>query len=56
MADDQQFIAYMQAFEKSTEHLGSCPACQKGDPCRIGEPIHADFEAKQDAWTKKVGR
>ncbi|WP_329623388.1 hypothetical protein OG357_25655 [Streptomyces sp. NBC_01255] len=53
---DPEFIAYMRAFEESTKHLGSCPACQKGDPCKSGAPIHADFETKQDAWEAKSTR
>ncbi|MEU0631061.1 hypothetical protein [Streptomyces sp. NPDC005989] len=54
MSRDQMFIAYMKAFEASTTHVGACTACQNYQPCATGAPIHADFFARQDAWTKRV--
>ncbi|MFE9222992.1 hypothetical protein ACFYN3_42990 [Streptomyces lavendulae] len=54
MTRDEQFIAYMKAFEASTGHLGSCADCQEDAPCEIGEEIHADFIAQQDAWNART--
>ncbi len=51
---DEQFIAYMKAFEASTGHLGCCAACQADEPCEVGEEIHADFIAQQDAWNART--
>ncbi|MFF3731343.1 hypothetical protein ACFYXM_13740 [Streptomyces sp. NPDC002476] len=51
---DNEFIAYMQAFEASTTHLGACTACQDDQPCTDGAPTHAEFIARQDAWTNRV--
>ncbi|OKJ33205.1 hypothetical protein [Streptomyces sp. CB01580] len=51
---DNEFIAYMQAFEASTTHLGACTACQDDQPCDVGEPVHSEFIARQDAWTNRV--
>ncbi|MCX5159982.1 hypothetical protein OOK39_11930 [Streptomyces sp. NBC_00264] len=54
MPSDPEFIAYMRAFEASTTHVGACTACQNDQPCKTGRPIHAEFIARQDAWTKRV--
>ncbi|TSB28284.1 hypothetical protein [Streptomyces benahoarensis] len=54
MSRDDEFIAYMRAFEASMTHLGSCAACQNDQSCDAGQPIHADFMARQDAWSERV--
>ncbi|WP_405743196.1 hypothetical protein OG422_14405 [Streptomyces sp. NBC_01525] len=54
MSRDDEFIAYMRAFEASTTHLGSCAACQNGQPCTTGAPIHAEFTTRQDTWNARV--
>ncbi|MFB6860480.1 hypothetical protein ACFCZQ_09285 [Streptomyces virginiae] len=54
MERDEQFIAYMKAFEASTKHLDGCPACQAAEPCETGDPVHADFIAQQDAWNART--
>ncbi|MER5610763.1 hypothetical protein [Streptomyces sp. NPDC002215] len=54
MSRDQMFIAYMKAFKASTTHIGACTACQNDQPCDAGQPIHADFIARQDAWNERV--
>ncbi|MFF1914520.1 hypothetical protein ACFVYE_23480 [Streptomyces sp. NPDC058239] len=54
MSRDEEFIAYMRAFEASTTHLGSCAACQNDQPCTDGAPIDAEFIARQDAWNERI--
>ncbi|MFF2957909.1 hypothetical protein ACFVT1_03070 [Streptomyces sp. NPDC057963] len=54
MSHDEEFIAYMKAFEASTKHLGACTACQNDQPCTEGAPIHAEFIARQNAWNERV--
>ncbi|MFD9815027.1 hypothetical protein [Streptomyces sp. NPDC059080] len=54
MSRDELFIAYMQAFEASTTHLGACTACQNDQPCTTGAPIHAEFITRQDAWNVRA--
>ncbi|MFE9481891.1 hypothetical protein ACFYNM_25190 [Streptomyces spororaveus] len=54
MERDEQFIAYMKAFEASTRHLGGCAACQAEVSCETGETVHADFIAQQDAWNART--
>ncbi|MFE7428263.1 hypothetical protein [Streptomyces sp. NPDC057545] len=51
---DELFIAYMRAFKASTKHVGACTACQNDQPCDAGEPIHAEFITRQDAWTNRL--
>ncbi|MGW1347692.1 hypothetical protein ACWCQE_00260 [Streptomyces sp. NPDC002409] len=51
---DNEFIAYMRAFEASTTHVGACTACQNDQPCPVGDPIHAEFIARQDAWNRRL--
>ncbi|MEU8525191.1 hypothetical protein AB0C77_06250 [Streptomyces sp. NPDC048629] len=51
--EDPEFMAYMEAFMASTQHLGGCSACQEEQPCGVGEPIHAEFIARQDAWMER---
>ncbi|AUY51921.1 hypothetical protein [Streptomyces sp. CB01881] len=53
---DQQFIAYMEAFQAAIEHAAACEPCQNDQPCAAGDPIHADFCAKQDAWEDRQRR
>ncbi|TDU67085.1 hypothetical protein [Streptomyces sp. KS 21] len=47
---DPVYGRYMQAFSASTKHTGSCTACQSGQVCEAGAPIHAAFAAAQDAY------
>ncbi|WP_405750993.1 hypothetical protein OHA19_19730 [Streptomyces sp. NBC_00012] len=54
MARESEFIAYMEAFEASTTHVGACTACQNDQPCTAGQPIHAEFIARQNTWTKRL--
>ncbi|MFD9814485.1 hypothetical protein [Streptomyces sp. NPDC059080] len=54
MSRDEEFIAYMRAFEASMTHLGSCAACQNDQPCDVGRPIHAEFITRQDAWNVRA--
>lgn len=54
MSRDSEFIAYMKAFEASTKHVGACAACQDDRPCTVGAPVHAEFIARQNAWTKRI--
>ncbi|MFE2127841.1 hypothetical protein [Streptomyces amritsarensis] len=54
MERDEQFIAYMKAFEASSTHFGDCAACQADEPCETGKPLHADFIAQQDAWNART--
>lgn len=50
---DEQFIDYMKSFEASTTHYGQCTPCQNDEACATGEPIHQDFNAKQDAYQSR---
>ncbi|WP_327328717.1 hypothetical protein OG735_41360 (plasmid) [Streptomyces sp. NBC_01210] len=40
----------MKAFQDSTEHLGGCTACEDGQECVAGAPIHERFARLQDAY------
>ncbi|MGV9758579.1 hypothetical protein ACWDUC_22495 [Streptomyces tricolor] len=50
---DDLFVRYMKAFEDSTTHLGGCAACQAGEPCEVGAPIHERFARLQDAYNNR---
>ncbi|MFJ9826025.1 hypothetical protein ACIRSU_16870 [Streptomyces sp. NPDC101160] len=52
--DDPLFIAYMRSFEASVTHAGACLDCQEERPCAVGDPIHTEFTALQDAWTERA--
>ncbi|MFI5672202.1 hypothetical protein [Streptomyces sp. NBC_01001] len=47
---DPLYVRYMEAFSASTLHTRSCTACQNGQVCTAGAPIHAAFAAAQDAY------
>ncbi|MFD5513182.1 hypothetical protein ACFWIB_36280 [Streptomyces sp. NPDC127051] len=48
--NDPVYGRYMQAFSVSTLHTRSCTACQNGQVCEAGAPIHQAFAAAQDAY------
>lgn len=50
---DDLYVRYMKAFEDSTEHTTTCAACQAGQPCVQGEPIHEKFARLQDAYLRR---
>ncbi|MFI7178964.1 hypothetical protein [Streptomyces spororaveus] len=47
---DPLYVRYMEAFSASTLHTRSCTACQNGQVCAAGAPIHTAFAAAQDAY------
>ncbi|MFF8717509.1 hypothetical protein ACF07T_39855 [Streptomyces sp. NPDC015184] len=47
---DDLYTRYMKAFSDSVEHTTSCPACQAGQPCADGAPVHGRFAQLQDAY------
>ncbi|MEU3620103.1 hypothetical protein ABZ725_48670 [Streptomyces sp. NPDC006872] len=47
---DGLFVRYMKAFEDSTEHTSNCVACQDGQECVAGAPVHERFARLQDAY------
>jgi len=47
---DGLFVRYMKAFEDSAEHTTNCEACQAGQDCTDGAPIHERFARLQDAY------
>ncbi|MFI1839501.1 hypothetical protein [Streptomyces olivaceoviridis] len=53
---DDLFVRYMRAFQDSTEHVNGCGACQTGEDCRVGAPIHERFARLQDAYTARQSK
>ncbi|WP_327310068.1 hypothetical protein OG730_43650 (plasmid) [Streptomyces sp. NBC_01298] len=47
---DPVYIRYMETFSASTLHTRDCTACQHGQPCAVGAPIHTVFAKAQDAY------
>ncbi|MFD4866898.1 hypothetical protein [Streptomyces sp. NPDC058412] len=47
---DPLYVRYMEAFSASTLHTRDCTACQNGQHCAVGAPIHKAFAAAQDAY------
>ncbi|MEU8512062.1 hypothetical protein AB0C76_10795 [Kitasatospora sp. NPDC048722] len=56
LPSDPLFIAYMTVFQTAAEHLLACEECQAARPCPVGDPLHADFLAKQAAWENQQYR
>ncbi len=52
MADDL-FQRYMKAFRASNAHTDGCAACQNGQSCRTGAPLHERFARLQDAYVTR---
>lgn len=47
---DPLYVSYMEAFSASTLHTRDCTACQNGEHCAVGAPIHKVFATAQDAY------
>ncbi|MEW2527533.1 hypothetical protein [Streptomyces sp. NPDC047071] len=47
---DDLYVRYMAAFRAATEHTVNCSACQAGQDCEAGAPLHARFARLQDAY------
>ncbi|WP_329449315.1 hypothetical protein OG906_42810 (plasmid) [Streptomyces sp. NBC_01426] len=47
---DPLYVSYMEAFSASTLHTRDCTACQNGEHCAVGAPIHKAFAKAQDAY------
>jgi predicted aldo/keto reductase-like oxidoreductase len=50
---DDLYVRYMKAYSASTEHSSDCAACQAGQECPVGAPIHERFARLQDAYTTR---
>ncbi|GAA1924051.1 hypothetical protein [Streptantibioticus ferralitis] len=53
---DDLYVRYMEAFSASSEHTTNCPACQAGESCVQGEPIHERFARFQDAYNERQSK
>ncbi|QIB49494.1 hypothetical protein [Streptomyces aureoverticillatus] len=55
-AVDDLYVRYMKAFNASAEHTGGCAACQAGQDCVAGAPIHERFARLQDAYAARQSK
>ncbi|MFI1293367.1 hypothetical protein ACH4VM_33820 [Streptomyces sp. NPDC020792] len=53
---DDLYVRYMQAFRDATEHTAGCAACQAGQDCPGGAPIHERFARLQDAYRESQSK
>ncbi|MGW1620966.1 hypothetical protein [Streptomyces sp. NPDC002172] len=53
---DDLFVRYMKAFADSEEHTTGCAACQAGQPCTEGAPLHERFAGLQDAYHERQSK
>ncbi|MFI9311373.1 hypothetical protein [Streptomyces triculaminicus] len=50
---DDLYIRYMKSFQDSTAHTADCPACQIGQDCSDGAPVHERFARLQQAYRQR---
>ncbi len=50
---DDLYVRYMQAFQDSEQHTSGCTACQSGQECTAGAPLHERFARLQDAYMRR---
>ncbi|GAA3381191.1 hypothetical protein GCM10020367_71500 [Streptomyces sannanensis] len=53
---DDLYRRYMKAFQDSTNHTNDCAACQAGQDCPEGAPIHQRFARLQDAYRARQSK
>ncbi|MFE5669087.1 hypothetical protein ACFQ7W_34850 [Streptomyces niveus] len=47
---DDLYVRYMDAFRTLSKHTKGCTACQNGEECGTGAPLHERFARLQDAY------
>lgn len=53
---DDLYVRYMGAFAASEEHTNGCEACEAGQDCTVGAPIHERFHRLQDAYRERQSK
>ncbi|WP_172388170.1 hypothetical protein [Streptomyces sp. MNP-20] len=53
---DDLYVRYMAAFRAATEHNAKCSACQAGQDCAVGAPLHQRFARLQDAYRARQAK